>query len=285
MRQLRRSKLFVPGNRTDFLRKAAAGPADSLSLDLEDAVPAAEKVAARRTIADFITGEGAQSGKHLVVRVNALDSSLMVGDILAVAVPGLHCINVPKCDGPRPLHVADAVLAHAEREHGLAEGSIALMANLETPAGLRNAHAIATACPRVKALQLGLGDLKAATGLRPETHRLVAIRTMTVLAAAEAGIEAYDSAWVDVADRAGFEADAMEARNMGFAGKSCIHPSQVEPCNRVFAPDAATMDDARALIEAYEAGEREGRGAILFRGRLVDAVHVIEARRMLGVAS
>ena len=72
---------------------------------------------------------------------------------------------------------------------------------------------------------------------------------------------------------------------MGFAGKSCIHPSQVEPCNRVFAPDAASLDDARALIEAYEAGEREGRGAILFRGRLVDAVHVIEARRMLGVVS
>ncbi|MGE0854367.1 MAG: CoA ester lyase, partial [Hyphomicrobiaceae bacterium] len=283
--QLRRSKLFVPGNRRDFMRKAAAGPADSLSLDLEDAVPAAEKAEARRTVMGFLASEGAQSGKHLVVRVNPLDSGLMVGDILAVAVPELHCINVPKCDSPKPLHVADAVLAHVERERGLAGGSIALMANLETPAALRNAHAIATACPRVKALQLGFGDLKASTGLRPDTHRLGAIRTMTILAAAEAGIEAYDSAWVDVADHAGFEADAMEARSMGFAGKSCIHPSQVEACNRIFAPDAAALDEARALIETYEAAEREGRGAVLFRGRLVDAVHVAEARRLLTLAS
>ncbi|TXL77606.1 CoA ester lyase [Vineibacter terrae] len=285
VQRLRRSKLFVPGNRPDLMRKAAAGPADSLSFDLEDAVPQDGKSGAREITAAFLAAGASGCGKQIVVRVNALDTGLMIADILAVASAPLHAINVPKCESPRDLHVADAVLAHVEAGRGLPRGSIGLMATIETPAGLRNAHAIAGACPRVDAIQLGLGDLKAVTGMRPQTHRLGAVRTLVILAAAEAGIAAFDSAFVNVVDAAAFETDATEARDLGFAGKSCIHPSQVEPCNRIFAPADSDIEEARALLRTYDDAAQRGIGAVLFRGRLVDAVHAAEARKFLGQLS
>jgi citrate lyase subunit beta/citryl-CoA lyase len=279
-----RSKLFVPGNRPDLMAKAAAGPADALSLDLEDAVPDPEKAAARGTVSQFLSARGARA-KTAIVRVNGLASGMMVADILAIAAGAPDVVNVPKCESPRDLHVAEAVLDHAEREAGLPAGRIGLMANIETPAGLRRAYEIAAASPRNIALQLGLGDLKAATGLVPETARLGPVRTLLMLAAAEAGVAALDSAYVDIADLQGFEADAREARALGFVGKSCIHPRQVEACNRAFAPDAASVEEARALIAAYRAAAAEGRGAITFRGRLVDAVHAQEAQALLELAA
>ncbi len=285
LQRLRRSKLFVPGNRPDLMRKAALSSADSLSFDLEDAVPQDAKSAAREMTGAFLAAGASGCGKHLVVRVNASHTGLMIADILAVASAHLHAVNVPKCESPRDLHVADAVLAHVEREHGLPTGTIGLMATIETPAGLRNAHAIASACARVNAVQLGLGDLKAVTGMRPQTHRMGAVRTLVILAASEAGIAAFDSAFVNVADGAAFEVDATEARDLGFAGKSCIHPSQVEPCNRIFAPADTDIEEARALLRIYEDAVRRGVGAVLFRGQLVDSVHAAEARKFLEVVS
>lgn len=275
----------MPGNRPDLMEKAVASQADSLSFDLEDAVPEAEKVRARERIATFLMAHASRSGKDMVVRVNALDTGLMIADILAVASRELHTVNVPKCESPRDLHVADAVLAHLEREQGLAAGTIRLMATIETPAGLRNAYSIASACPRLNAIQLGGGDLKAATGIRHDTHRIGPVRTMMILAAAEAGVDALDSAFANVSDRAAFEADTTEARNLGFAGRSCIHPSQVPPCNRIFTPTEAEFEEARALIMAYEDVKRRGIGAVLFRGQLVDSVHAAEARRFLEAVS
>lgn len=264
--------------------KAARGHAAALSFDLEDAVPEAEKATARLAITKFLE-RALGSTKSMIVRVNPLDSDLMIEDILAVTMPGLDIINVPKCAAPRDLHVADAVLRHAERVRGLEPGSIKLMATLETPAGIRRAHEIATASPRIVALQLGVGDLKATTGIVAKTANLHAVRTLVSLAAAEAGIVAFDSAYPDIADLAGFEADANAARDLGFGGKSCIHPSQVHACNRIFAPNEAELEDARALLAAYEEATASGTGAIKFRGRLVDAAHAADARALLAAVS
>ena len=283
MRTLRRSKLFVPGNRSALFAKAIAGPADALSFDLEDAVPGQEKSSARATVAEFLRTCPA-TAKELIVRVNSLESGLMIEDLLALACAGLNVIKVPKVESPRDLHVADAVLGHAERKLGMVPGTIGLMPTLESPAGLRRAHEIATATPRVVALQLGTGDLKAATGLVPDTARLNAVRTMLLLAAAEAGVDALDSAFVNIGDAAAFERDAMEARALGFAGKSCIHPSQIAAANRIFSPTAVELDDARQLLKAYEEAKARGLGAIAHRGNLVDHVHAMEARRLLQAA-
>jgi citrate lyase subunit beta/citryl-CoA lyase len=260
--------------------KALQSTADSVSIDLEDAVPESGKDEARTLTAAFLR-KLLETDKDIVVRVNALETGRMVSDILAVSAARPRTINVPKCESPRALHVADAVLAHVEREQGLPPGSIGLMATVETPAGLRNAHAIASACARVDSLQLGLGDLRASTGIQPRTDRLVAVRTLIILAAAEAGIDALDSAFVDIADMEGFERDAVEARALGFAGKSCIHPRQVECCNAVFAVSETEREEARELLAAFEEAKARGIGAIMFRGRLVDNVHATEARRLL----
>jgi len=278
-----RSKLFVPGNRPDLMAKAIATAADALSLDLEDAVPQDEKLAARDKVAAFARG-AAGAGKILIARVNSLDTGLMIGDILAVAGSGIHVVNVPKCESARDLQVADALLLHVEREAGLPEGGIRLMPTIETPAGLRRAHEIGASSRRVMGLQLGTGDLKAATGLEPSTGRLGPVRTMIVLAAAECGVAALDSAFVHIDDRKGFAADAREARALGFSGKSCIHPSQVEDCNAAFSPSEKEIETARALIAAYDEAKSQGRGALTFRGQLVDAVHAQEARALLRLA-
>lgn len=282
MRKLTRSKLFVPGNRPDLMDKASNSSAGALSFDLEDAVPEAEKAVARNATKEFLE-QSPGSSKVMIVRVNALDSGMLVEDIMAVTVPGLDVINVPKCCSQRDIHVADAVLEHAEWVRGLEPGSIKLMATLESPAGIRLAYEIATASPRIVALQLGVGDLKATTGIVAETANLNAVRTLLSLAAAEAGVAAFDSAYPDIADSAGFEADARAARGLGFRGKSCIHPSQVDPCNRIYAPNEAEIEDARALLAVYEAAKARGAGAVKFRGRLVDSAHANDARELLSV--
>ena len=128
-----------------------------------------------------------------------------------------------------------------------------------------------------------IDDLKATTGIVAETANLNAVRTLLSLAAAEAGVAAFDSAYPDIADSAGFEADARAARGLGFRGKSCIHPSQVDPCNRIYAPNEAEIEDARALLAVYEAAKARGAGAVKFRGRLVDSAHANDARELLSV--
>lgn len=282
MRRLRRSKLFVPGSRPELFDKAFASAADAVSFDLEDAVAADRKAEARSLVARALA-EFATSPKERVVRVNPLASGWMIEDLLAVAGPGLDVVNVPKVESPRDLHVAEAVLDHVERRLGL-DRPIGLMPTIETPAGLRQAHAIASASPRVVALQLGTGDLASATGLRAETGNLVAVRTMLLLAAAEAGVDALDSAFTGIADLPGYEADARMSRGLGFRGKSCIHPTQVPIANRVFQPTARELAEARALVDAYDAAVRAGIGAFTHAGRLVD-LPIAEAARALIVAA
>ena len=282
LRRLRRSKLFVPGNRPELMAKALLTSADSLSIDLEDAVPESEKDAARLQTSHFLKSAD-RGNKDLVVRVNALDTGRMVGDILAVAPQQPRTINIPKCESPKDLQVADAILLHVEQEFNLVPYSIGLMATIETGAGLRNAYEIAKSCSRLDSLQLGLGDLKASTGIQPRTDRLVGVRTMLILAASEAGIDALDSAFVDISDMDGFKHDSAEAKALGFKGKSCIHPKQIELCNTVFAVTDAERDEAKALLLAFDDAQKRGIGAIVFRGQLVDNVHALEARRLLGL--
>jgi citrate lyase subunit beta/citryl-CoA lyase len=283
IRRLRRSKLFVPGNRPEIMRKAAQTQADMLSLDLEDAVPPAQKVQARADVAAFVA-DPAHRAKEIVVRINARDTGLMVADLLAIGAARPHLINVPKVEDERDLHLADDLLAHIEAEHGWPIGGIGLMPTLESPRGIRRAAQLCGTCPRVVAVQFGMGDLRARTGMSTAIEHLRPVRAQIMLAAAEAGIDALDGAYPDITDLAGFMADATEANSLGFRGKSCIHPSQIEACNSAFGPSEAEIEDARALLLAFDEAQSRGVGAIRFRGRLVDEVHRIDAHRLLGLA-
>lgn len=280
-RRMRRSKLFVPGSRPELMAKAARSEADILSLDLEDAVAPAEKAAARDAVATYL--QTAPRGRQeRAVRVNGLDSGIMIDDLFAVVNGGLDMVTVPKVESPQAIHVCEAVLAHLERKHRLST-PVAIMATLETPAGIRNAAAIAGASPRVAVLQFGLVDLATAMGVRPTGAALAAIRTTVALAAAEAGIVAMDTAFPEIRDTEGFEADALAAKQAGFCGKSCIHPLQVAAVNRIFSPTAAEVQDAVDLLVAFDRGIADGLGAIQFNGKMIDLPIADEARRLVAV--
>ena len=276
--KLPRSKLFVPGNRPERMRKATLLEADALSLDLEDAVPPDEKAAARDAVVAFL--KEAPLRQQTWVRINARDSGELVADLLALAGVAIDVVNVPKAEHPRDVHLVHDLIEHLERLPGH-RGAFAIVPTIETAAGLRNALAIAQASPRVIALQLGSGDLRKSTGILATVEGLRPVRVMLTLAAAEAGVGVMDSAYTDIANPAGFEAEARDARALGFKGKSCIHPSQVAAANAVFLPTKAEVAEARAIVEAFDAALAKGIGAIQVGGKLVDGPIVDDARRVL----
>ncbi|MGE0311430.1 MAG: CoA ester lyase [Lautropia sp.] len=279
--RLPRSKLFVPANRPERMLKAMALDADALSLDLEDAVPAAAKASARAALATFLREN--RPAQQVWVRVNGRDSGALVADVLALADLDVDVVNVPKAESARDVHLVESLIEHLGAI-GRCAGAFAIVPTIETAAGLRCAHEIASASPRVVALQLGAGDLRKSTGIAPSVDALRTVRVMLSLAAAEAGVHALDSAYTDIASPAGFRADATDARTLGFRGKSCIHPSQIADANRIFAPTADEIDEARAVVEAFDEALSRGIGAIQVRGKLVDGPIVDEARRVLALA-
>lgn len=266
-----RSKLFVPGSRPELFAKALAGEADALSFDLEDSVPAGGKSAARARLAEFLqSADVTASGKTIIVRINDWESGLAEDDLAALdGVAERIVVNLPKVEAPETVRAA-AALTPAR-----------LLVNIETPTGLRRAWEIGSAHARVIGLQAGLNDLFASLGI--DRGDAGAVRTalwQLRLAAGEAGCFAYDGAFPDVSDDAGFRAEAELARSLGYPGKSCIHPRQVPIANAVFDAGDGLLE-AERLIAAAEAAEADGRGAFLFEGRMVDRPMIEQARARL----
>lgn len=275
-----RSKLFVPGARPELFAKALAGDADALSFDLEDSVAEDGKDAARAAVAAFLDDPAlAASPKCVIVRTNAPDSPHFAADLAALVHRRVDLLNIPKLESPADVVAIADRLAALEEAAGLAR-PIGLLVNVETPAGLRQAAALAAAHPRVAGLQLGLADLFAVNGIARTPANVHAALFALKMAAAEAGVFAYDSAWPDVSDEAGFQAEARLARELGFLGKSCIHPRQVAWANAAFAVPAEKLEEARRIVEAA-ATQTNGRGAFLFEGRMIDAPFLRQARMLL----
>lgn len=270
-----RSKLFVPCSRPEFLAKALAGEADALSIDLEDSIPLEEKGAARARLAEWLRSEAvATSAKRLIVRVNAPDTPFFAEDLDALAGLRVDLVNLPKAESPE---VVRGVAARMEAL-GIAAP---LLVNIETAAGLSHAAAIAAAHPRVMGLQAGLNDLFASLGIDRRESRHVQSALWTIrLAAGEAGRVAYDGAWPDLADDAGYRAEAELARGLGYLGKSCIHPRQIGIANAVF-DRGGDVDRARRLLAAAAEAAAGGRGAFVFEGAMADAPAVAAARETL----
>ena len=266
-----RSKLFVPGVRPELFAKALAGDADALSFDLEDSVPERCKDEARGNVAGFVRSQPLRdAAKVIVVRVNALGTPYFEADLLAVACPGVALINVPKVESAEDIHAAVAVLERAEAGNGI-DAPIRVLATIETPRGLRLAAEIASAHPRVAGLQLGLADLFEPHGIdRHDLANLHAALYALRMAAAEAGVFAWDAAFADLDNAEGFRDQAMMARRLGYVGKSCIHPRQVALANEVFQPDAEQIAAARRIVAASREAEARGRGAFVVDGQMID---------------
>jgi citrate lyase subunit beta/citryl-CoA lyase len=285
IRQLEvRSKLFVPGSKPQLFHKAASGQADSISFDLEDAVPFSQKEEARHAVAEYLRQDGAKNGKINIVRVNPVASDLFQCDVETVIVPGLHVLNLPKVQNLDDVLTAVRALEYWERKAGLTE-EIGLLATIESPKGLRMAHAIATAHPRMVGLQIGMVDLNLSCGFESGNRAAVnAVRIATRLTASEAGIAVFDGAFVKVSDPQSFREEAQEARALGMNGKSCIHPSQVPIANEIFSPGAEEIGRAVKLLAAAESAKTNGAGAFLHNGDMVDLPVIERARRVLASA-
>jgi citrate lyase subunit beta/citryl-CoA lyase len=278
-----RSKLFVPGSRPELFAKAVASAADALSFDLEDAVAPSRKAEARETLGGFLRGKSG-GGKLLVVRVNGIATTLFADDVAAVAVPALHMLNLPMVQDPAEVRDAAAALAAAEQANGVTR-PIGILCNIETPRGLRFAAEIAGAHPRVVGLQIGYADLFEPFGIdRTDPAALAHVRMAVRLGAAEAGVAAFDGAWAKVGEPEAYRAEAEAARRMGFAGKSCIHPTQIALANEVFRPSEAEIAKARRVVEASRNQIAAGTGAFLVDGNMVDAPFIASAEALLALA-
>lgn len=255
-----RSLLFAPGSDEGKLTKALASEADAVVADLEDAVTPERKDEARALVL---------RARPPLVRVNGVGTSWFEADLAAAAEIDLAALMLPKA-------TPDAVAA-------LGPEGPPVIALVETAEGLRLAYETASH-PRVAALMLGAADLGAELRLepRPDGLEILYARSKVVADSAAAGIRApFDVVHLDTRDDAGLEAASRFARSLGFRGKACIHPAQVEIVNRVFAPEAAEIAWAERVVEAFERGEREGRGAVSLDGEMIDLPVVERAQRVL----
>lgn len=280
-----RSKLFVPASRPELFPKALRGPADAVSFDLQDAVEERAKPAARTELVKlFAGGREAMNGKLVVVRVNAIDTPHFAADIQAVACEAVDIVNVPIVEDAAAIIETVGALERLERHRGLPP-NITILANIESPRGVRRAAEIACAHPRVMGLQLGYGDLFSPLGIAiGELSATQAVRVTVRLAAGEAGVDAFDGAYVDIGNPEGFRADCLAAHKLGFAGKSCIHPSQVATANEVFRPSQAEIDHAMRVCEAAVDALANGVGAFVVDGQLIDGPFITRAQRLVARA-
>jgi citrate lyase subunit beta / citryl-CoA lyase len=281
-----KSKLFVPGSRPELFPKALASQADGLSFDLEDAVARDAKPRARAHLQELLqSGATRESGKIIVVRVNAFDTPYFIDDVRAVVRNGVDMINLPKPDSPEQIRQVLAEITSAEANNRV-DRPIKLLLNIETPRSLRIAYELASADLRVVGLQLGMVDLFEPNDIDRSNKSIVQHVMLAVkMAASEAGIFAYDSSFADIQDPEGFRAEAAFSHGLGYLGKSCIHPSQIALANATFRPTDAQIAYALKVVEAAEIAERNGVGAYKVDGKMVDVPIVIRARAIVAAAS
>ncbi|MCC6434726.1 MAG: CoA ester lyase [Acidimicrobiales bacterium] len=275
----RRSVLYMPAANARALEKARDIPADALIFDLEDAVAPDAKPQARQQAAEAVRS-GTYGNKELTIRCNGLDTPWGADDLAVAGAAGPSAVVIPKVSGPEALaEVAKRLEAAGAPDH------TKIWAMVETPVAMFNVRAIA-AFERVNLLVMGTNDLakELRAQLVPGRAPLLPHLAAALLAAREAGVAIVDGVYNDVRDAEGFEAEARQGFELGFDGKTLIHPSQVEPTNRLWAPSEEQIDYARRVIAAFEEAVAEGKGVATVDGRMIENLHVDNARRTLAVA-
>jgi citrate lyase subunit beta / citryl-CoA lyase len=276
----RRSVLYMPGANERALEKAATLPADALILDLEDAVSPDAKEDARVRVRDAVL-EDRYGRREVAIRVNGLDTAWFTDDLAAVARANPDAVLVPKVNSADDVATIEQALATA----GVPD-DVRLWAMLETPAAILHAEAICTASDRLTVLVMGTNDLAKELQVPhvPGRAPLATSLSWCVLAARHGGKVIIDGVHNDLDDLDGFAAECRQGREFGFDGKTLIHPKQLDACNSTFAPSEAEVAEAHEVIEAFVAAKEEGRGVVTVRGRMIEALHVEQARLTLAQA-
>jgi citrate lyase subunit beta/citryl-CoA lyase len=277
----RRSVLYMPGANTRALEKARSLPADALIFDLEDAVAPEAKEAARTNV--VLAAESRAYGKReIAIRCNGLGTPWGEADIEAIARSGADAILVPKVESAAQVTHVVSLLDTAG-----APTDMAVWAMMETPKGMLRAEEIAGSHPRLGLFVMGTNDLVKDMRARHTPMRLPMVTALGIgmLAARAHGLAILDGVYNDIQDTAGFRAVCQQGLEMGFDGKTLIHPSQVEPCNEIFAPSAAELEMAGKIVAAFKAAQAEGKGVVTVDGRMIENLHVEQAERALALAS
>ena len=286
MSRLRRSLLFVPASSERFFAKAQNTQADSLIFDLEDAVAPEQKATARQTLKDVLSDSRFERFER-TVRINALDTPYFLDDVLAMVEAGADGLVVPKTGTVGGIRFVDKLVSLAEERAGREPGSVVLLPLIEQPQAIGRAFSLAEASPRLAGMAFGHGDFSLAMGIQagPSSDGIVLhARCQVVTAAKAAGIVPIDNVYLDITDVEGLVAETRQGKQLGYEGKACIHPSQVEPVNAVYTPTPEEIAYARDLIAAFEEAVAEGKGAVAFRGRMIDGPIADGERMVLGRA-
>jgi citrate lyase subunit beta/citryl-CoA lyase len=273
----RRSVLYMPSSNERALEKAKSIPCDALILDLEDAVAPDAKAAARAAACAAATS-GEYGDREVTIRVNGIGTEWHAADMVAVCAAGPDAVVVPK------VNTADEVRGLATvLEWGGAPEHTRLWAMIETPEAIFNVREIAAASDRLGVLVMGTNDLVKELYAEhvPGRAPLLTALSLALLGARASGKAILDGVFNDVQDTEGFLAECRQGRQLGFDGKTLIHPGQVEGANATFAPDEQQVDDARGILQAWEDGA--GSGVVTYRGRMVENLHVETARRTLAL--
>jgi citrate lyase subunit beta/citryl-CoA lyase len=270
----------MPAANERALEKAQTIPADAIIFDLEDAVAPDAKPDARAKAVAAVQS-GLYGNRELTIRCNGLDTQWGRDDVLAAGAASPSAVVIPKVDSVEYVDQVSVLLDEAG-----APASVMIWPMIETPTAMFNVRSIA-AHPRVAALVMGTNDLakELRAPLVPSRHPLVTHLATALLAAREAGKVILDGVYNDVKNPEGFEAECRQGMEMGFDGKTLIHPSQVEPANEMWAPSAADIDYAERVIAAFDEAVADGRGVVTVDGRMIENLHVDNARRVLATAA
>jgi citrate lyase subunit beta / citryl-CoA lyase len=282
---LARSFLYVPANREKFLDKAMGLPADAFIFDLEDSVPPAEKAAARAGVREYAPKV---ADNRVWVRPNGLATEWGEADADAViGVAGIAGLFVPKVDAPEDVLRWDKLVGEMERKRGLAPGSVKLVLSIESARGVLNAYDMSVAAKRTVSLTFGGaqdGDLNTDLGCvwSIDGPEMMHARCHALLAARAAGFDTpLDGVFANVRDPDGFERDTALSRRLGYRGRKLIHPSQIEPCNRLYRPSEAELDYYARVLEAFDQAVAQGSASTTVDGRMIDVAMANAARRVI----
>jgi citrate lyase subunit beta/citryl-CoA lyase len=280
----RRSVLYMPGSNARALEKAKTLPADGVILDLEDSVAPDAKETARQQVCDVVKAGGFGS-REVFIRVNAIDTPWHADDFTAAAHAAPDAILIPKISHPEQVEQVGRRLLDMHSDH-----KIKIWAMIETPLAIFNIAAIAACAAdsetRLSGFVMGTNDLAKDTRARLVPGRWPMIPwLMSCIAAARIyGIDVLDGVHNDIADEKGFLEECAQARDMGFDGKTLIHPKQIGPCNEAFSPSADEVAQARKIIAAFDQPENKGKGVVALDGRMVERLHADMARRTVAIA-
>lgn len=280
MTRLLRSLLFVPGNNSRFLEKAKTIQADIVCFDLEDSIPDSEKTNARNLIKEALKSRS-QYAPDIYIRTNSPTSGKIPDDLEQVIQKGIDGVVIPKVSNSKELLRIEKIIASLEKKRKIAP--VSLIPSIESAQGVVNAYDIASCSKRITAVVFGVFDLLNDMGIeytkQPEGAKYA--RAKVPLDAKAAGVHAIDAIWQDLKDVNGLREDCLIGKNLGYVGKSIIHPDQIPITHETFAPNKSEVDWARKVCDTYLESTKKGRGATVVDGKMIDEVHYKRAKALL----